>query len=359
MNYYQILGISSTASQEEIKVAFKKLAKEFHPDKHRGSDMYEDQFKKINSAYQTLSDPVKKARYDLKLKYAASSPLPQKNVDNFAAKRAREQKSARAAEAKQKRAKEKKQEFKIYIFTGSGFIVFLIISMFFYNYMNEYSAKLSVKKGIDAELQKKYYQAMEFYSQALEFDDENSEAYKRRADIKLNIYSNYRSALPDYSGAIKYSKKEEWSVLFSRARCCAKLGMYEEAIRDLNNAIRLNPANDSLLFYRAEINGFTLKNYPEAVTDYDLIISRDPSFPEARYSRSLANLASHQYQKAMNDLSYLIDTDSGNGGKYFFWRGFSKVSAGDTSGACSDWKESLNMGIPGSQEQIEKYCGKR
>jgi curved DNA-binding protein CbpA len=361
MNYYDLLGLNTSASQDEIKAAFKKLAKEFHPDKHQGADIYyENQFKRINSAYQTLSNPDKKARYDLMLKYKVSGQSHssyRKATYTSATKRAEQLRKAKTArEAKLKREKEQKQELRIYILSGIGFMVFLAVSFFFYNYMNRYSAELSLKKGIEAEKQKEYNGAMELYSQALEYDDEYAEAYKRRADIKLNIYSNYRSALPDYTSAIKYSEKEQWLTFFNRAKCCGKLALYKEAIQDLENAIRLNAKNDSLYFYRAEINAFVLKNYNKAIIDYDLIISRNPFFSEARYGRSLANLAFHQYNKAIDDLNYLIYTDSLNKGKYCLWRGFSKVSAGDTAGACSDWKISLNMGIPGSMEQVERYC---
>jgi curved DNA-binding protein CbpA len=363
-NYYQILGVSSTANQDEIKAAFKKLAKEFHPDLHNGSDKYyEEQFKRINSAYQTLSHPDKKARYDLKFKYGFTG-IPtysyNRSADYAASQRAQKIRRTKAAhEAWLKKEKQKKQERRIYILSAAVFLIFLIVSLIFYNYMNHYSAGLSLKKGIEAENNKKYFEAMELYTQALEYDDEFAEAYKRKADIKLNIFSNYRSALPDYTNAIKYSRKQEWQEYFNRARCSAKLGMYEEAIDDLDDAIRLNPKNDSVYFYRAEINTYILKHYWQAITDYSLILSRDSSFTDARYGRSLANLATKDYKKAIDDLSYLIDVDPANGGKYFFWRGFSRVASGDTSGACVDWYKSMNMGIPGSEEQIEKYCLKK
>lgn len=63
-NYYDTLGISKDANGEEIKKAYRKKAMESHPDRHGGDKEKEAQFKKINEAYQTLSDPQKKAHYD-------------------------------------------------------------------------------------------------------------------------------------------------------------------------------------------------------------------------------------------------------------------------------------------------------
>lgn len=64
MNYYEILGISQNATDNEIKKAFRKKAMEYHPDRNKGDKKAEEKFKEINEAYETLKDPQKKAAYD-------------------------------------------------------------------------------------------------------------------------------------------------------------------------------------------------------------------------------------------------------------------------------------------------------
>ena len=63
-DYYEVLGISKGASAEEIKKAYRRLAKENHPDLHPGDTAAEARFKEVNEAYEVLSDADKKARYD-------------------------------------------------------------------------------------------------------------------------------------------------------------------------------------------------------------------------------------------------------------------------------------------------------
>ena len=60
-DYYEILGVSKSASDDEIKKAFRKKAMEFHPDKNGGDDT---KFKEINEAYTVLSDKQKRQNYD-------------------------------------------------------------------------------------------------------------------------------------------------------------------------------------------------------------------------------------------------------------------------------------------------------
>lgn len=64
-DYYEILGVSRTASADEIKKAFKKLARQHHPDRNQGNKAAEDKFKAVNEAYQVLSNPEKRKTYDL------------------------------------------------------------------------------------------------------------------------------------------------------------------------------------------------------------------------------------------------------------------------------------------------------
>ena len=75
-DYYSVLGVGPDASDEEIKHAYRTLARKYHPDAHPGDSQAEARFKDINEAHTILSDPTQRREYDLSRAGQTSTPGP-------------------------------------------------------------------------------------------------------------------------------------------------------------------------------------------------------------------------------------------------------------------------------------------
>jgi|SRR6185312_1898009 len=79
-NYYEILGVSQSATLQEIKKAYRKLALKYHPDRPGGGD--EARFKEIGEAYEVLSNPTEKQNYETSLKQGIEYNVPNSIINS-------------------------------------------------------------------------------------------------------------------------------------------------------------------------------------------------------------------------------------------------------------------------------------
>lgn len=74
-DFYKVLGVDRKASQDDVRKAFRKLARQYHPDANKGDATAEKRFKEISEAYDVLGDPAKRAEYDNPIRQYAGNPF--------------------------------------------------------------------------------------------------------------------------------------------------------------------------------------------------------------------------------------------------------------------------------------------
>lgn len=132
-NYYHLLGIGKDASQEEIKQSFRLYALKFHPDRHKGDKFFEEKFKEIQEAYETLSNAEKRREYDKKL-FGSKNFVNSSNneQEKQAFKRKQKPKAETIFETSEQKAKKlnsEKRSKNFLIGLGTTFAVFVLFSI--------------------------------------------------------------------------------------------------------------------------------------------------------------------------------------------------------------------------------------
>ena len=164
-NHYQTLGLKRDASNDDIKKAYRKLAQKFHPDKNDGDKFFEERFKEIQEAYETLSDPYEKGKYDSNYDYffngqqKTGQTYTRKEEPKYEPPKPDPEKVRQEKEAREKREKERAEkervanikknaelqfEDKAWIFLGNWFIIPGAVGLWmFFKYRNEKKKKKS------------------------------------------------------------------------------------------------------------------------------------------------------------------------------------------------------------------------
>lgn len=255
-DYYTILEISKSAGNAEIKRAYKRLALKYHPDRNPSNIYAEEHFKKINEAYQVLSNENKKLIYDYQMAYAdpVYTSSVSYNTENYQAQTHGPYKpyindydpANHISEATKR---------KIHWFTGGAFVAILIFSYFFMIFMNKRNAYILYKQA--AELKEENHQryALLKIEQALKYNPKLSEAYTLRGDIHLSLYNHYY-AREDYTKALQYNKdKHKRSDLYyKRGMTYFKMYQFKNSIQDFDKAIKDDPSQEIYYLFRAKAN---------------------------------------------------------------------------------------------------------
>lgn len=282
LNYYHILGIPSNASLSEIKTAYKQLAKKHHPDKNAGNINAEEQFKIINEAYQTLSNPEKKRLYDNKhylnhqnsdghrYKYQTSYTTNYHRNFDFGKYQPKENTTAYS-----KPINPQKGNIKFYILAFVFILVIGSIGLTLGYFMNNYAAKEHLKVANDFLKIKEYEQASSEYEAAIHFNDELSDAYFGKGIVIMEAMHDFNKAIIYFNAAINLSETPNPYYFEKRAFCFYQIENYDKAILDMNIAIKNPKFQTGENYYFRGMCQIKLGMEKESCSDFQLALKRN------------------------------------------------------------------------------------
>ena len=406
VDYYQILQIPRSASADQIRRAYKRLAVKYHPDKHAGNIIYEELFKQINEAYQILKNEESRRRYDLQWEYhrAVHASAPRSRPVTPPAREEKSvydrygrydwRKAPRYSEATHYRI-----DRNYYRDVAISFAIMIILGIImlgataYNNHLNEQeklfteqrnSQHLSIAQNLydhqeyerALEMLHQLYESqpmeVRFYSQRnLFIDNLNRQAIQRyenedfkAAILNFEILNNYQSP----------PRLSNWKLM---ADSYMQLQDYPNAIRAYEFLLSHNTQDLDLLLTLAELHEktgneakeldyynaarLTFKEYQELSygAAYEFII-KPADIPEAYFKmfkkRAELMIKSGDYEQAIKDCNWGIFLRPDRSYLYYV-RAQAKHKAGMSQRSCYDVQRAVERGYPRNEIKIPVDCG--
>lgn len=361
MNYYSILGISQTATSKEVKLAYKQLAVKYHPDKNPGNARAEEFFKLINTAYQVLSNPNKRAQYDLKLHYQQQQRQivrPQQPYPNTYSRQTRP--PASVYERHYHRRPTHKRFSKKDLYITLTFITSILFFSFLLKVVMDYvTGEDKYETAVTYMEEGKYSSAHSLLSDAIHFMPDNAEAYKARASLELNVYENYKAALYDLNKAIALEESPSAQTYYMRGRSFLLLSEYKKAEADLTYAIQLDKKLWEAHLARGEVRVFYLNNYKDAISDLSTYLNNGngskKELVDALTYRGFAYYKTEDFSAAEKDYKRGLAEDKANGRLYYLL-GRNQLEQQQPDSACVHFDKAYNLGYSAALLELRAHC---
>lgn len=361
-NYYHILGVSAAATAREIKLAYKTLAIQYHPDKHQGNRYFEEKFKMVNEAYQVLSNPQKRATYDLKLQYLLQQKLRQQATHQHY-RQYQEPVRQPASVTERHYRKIPKAQFikKDWYIVAIIFACIIIFSLILKMVMDTVAAKDRFESAMVHFNQKEWTVAHSYLSEAIYFKSDYTEAYMKRAYIEMEVYQDYPAALLDLDAAISSADNITPQMYYLRGKCYEELHNNLVAESNLSQAIRADK-NFTLAYYdRGMLRAGALNKFPEAIQDLSLYLKAglpdEAMRTRALLYRGLCYYLTQQNNAALQDYRHTLQQDSENARVYFLM-GKALAEMDSTAAACSNFQKAFGLGYEAALNDMQQYCAK-
>ena len=360
LNYYHILGVSASATVREIKLAYKKLAIQYHPDKHQGNTYFEEKFKQVNEAYQVLSNPHKRAAYDLKLQYLLQLKLRQQGAHQQHYRYQGPVRRPSSVSERHYRPIPKSQFIKKdWYIVGAIFGGIIIFCLILKLIMDHVTALDNYEKALTEIEEERWSSAHSHLSEAIYFKPSYAAAYMKRAKIAMEVRQDYSAASADLDATITNAEQKTAQMYFLRSKCYQQLRNPSGAEADLTSAIGLNTNFAEAYYDRGMLRARMLNKFPEAIKDFtqymrfgtpDVAKQKD-----ALYYRGFSYYLTLQNTAALQDYRQLLKQDNKNA-RVFFLIGKAQVEMDSTAAACQNFENAFNLGYLAAMGDIQRYC---
>jgi curved DNA-binding protein CbpA len=389
-NFYEILGIPKTADQKTIRTAYKRLAMMYHPDRNPHNLQAEEMFKKINEAYHTLSDPLKKLNYDTRI-----TLLPLYAAVDYE----REMKRRRYWYWKKYQERTYKLDKEYFKIQGLAFLVFIVISGFCFGLVHtaqflveqrhraQWNNNSILLKKVNALFISGHFEDAFSMIQTLNKNDPFEFRFIYARDSLVTVLrdmaekkfkeNNFPDALTFYLELGKYEDPTRFETISKISLCQYYLGNFKESLQALKHLHNQTPRNLELVYQIGIINLEKLENPQEAMRYFTLgkklfkqnlaqvygeafeMILEPADVPEIYYdifeARARCNIVLGKYNEAVTDCNWGIFLRPTYGVPYKL-RAEAYAEMNKRDRVCRDLYEAEMRGVQGSDFLKQKFC---
>ncbi|WP_071837790.1 J domain-containing protein [Hymenobacter norwichensis] len=375
-NHYQVLGVPTTATALAIKLAYKKLAVQLHPDKHGGSPIYEERFKAVAVAYQILGDPARRAAYDYQLRQAEQRAAEAQRQQEYRPQGQhiygvpmpppaplRTRRPAGSAERYYRNIpKQRRFTRRDYLLTF-GFLAALLLFMGTVKVvMDHVTAVSNYEDGLRAYSRRKWETAHAYFSEALHFKATYKEALTRRGEIEQLVNRNYEQATLDYTAALREteSKPDQATLLYRLGQCQSEMGQIANAERSLTSSVTIDSTQSGAWLTRGALRLFEQQQFEKAIHDLSVGLRQRTTAGKplpVKYLtyRGLAYYKLDELLLARQDYRQVLEA-SPNNGQVHFLLGRIAQREGNAPAACEFFQRALRFGYLYAAAAQQQNC---
>lgn len=375
---YQVLGVAPTAPLADIKQAYKQLALRYHPDRHGGSRLYEDQFKAVAAAYEVLSDAGRRAHYDHQLLQARLRAEEARRAQQYRPQNQhvygvpmpppeplRTRPPASSAERHyvrhQQRVRFTRRDWALVI----GLLLGLLgLGLGTKAVMDRVAARSNYRDGLRAYQQRQWSAAQSYFSETLAFDPAHAGALRRRAEIAQLAYHDYPQARIDYQAALRQTRSPRAAaqLYYRLGQCDAGQKRTRAALDNFSHAVQLDSTLSAAWLARGELRLFEQRLFLSAASDLSVGLrqqagKRAPS-PKWLTYRGLAYFKAKDYPTALADYQQVLLLRP-RSGQIYFLLGRVAQQQGRARAACEMFRRGADLGYPPALDARQRNgCGR-
>jgi len=349
LDYYQTLGIQPNATSGQIKVAYRRLALQYHPDKNPDMQLAVDKFVEISKAYEVLSDPVKRSKYDRGLdiaeewEFAEATTKRRPPPPHFYYKRKPEKRTYTRRD---------------YILATGSVAAIIIVALIFPIYLLQITSEKYFNKAVSLYMAGKYYSALHNVDLSIkDLSTMNDEACALASVILVHRLQKYNYAFKYIDKGLNYDPGDSLASEFHYLKgiCYSKTEKPQLAILEFDQVLESSVNYDSSLFRKALILAFHLPNLDSASIILDQLTQRNKDHHEAKYFKGIIYEKQAEHAKAHEVFADLLGKPY-NQAAIYYHLARSEINLNLTDSACAHLQIASNYNLVEAKQLFTLYC---